>query len=216
MDCWSILGNVGWANSSIGDSGVMLRVLVAGSAVGGHRATVDQRGVVGDSWGSYSIMVVCTNRACNSLVGDSWGGYSSMVVGNNRTGNSLVGDSWGSNCVIGDSWGSNSSLVGDSWSSDREGVIGVDREAVVGCGRDSIVGEREIVVHEGRVSLCLCLPLDNMDCWSILGNVGWANSSIGDSGVMLRVLVAGEAVGGHRVAVDQRGVVGDSWGGYSR
>merc|ERR1719481_1080848 len=132
MDCWSILGNVGWANSSIGDSGVMLRVLVAGEAVGGHRVAVDQRRVVGDSWD----------------------GYSSMVVGNNRTGNSLVGDSLSSN----------SSIVGYSRSSNREGVIGVDREAVVSCGWDSIVGERESVVDKGRVSLCLCLPLDNMDC----------------------------------------------------
>merc|ERR1711970_175898 len=90
MDCWSILGDVGWANSSVGDSGVMLRVLVAGQAVGGHRVAVDQRGVVGDSWGGYSSMVV--------------------LVGNNRTGDSLVCDSWSSNCVIGDSWSSNSSL----------------------------------------------------------------------------------------------------------
>merc|ERR1711973_242762 len=64
-------------------------------------------------------------------------------------------------------------MVGVVGHASNSIVGGGDRDGVVG-----IVGERESVVDKGRVSLCLCLPLDNMDCWSILGNVRWANSSV--------------------------------------
>merc|ERR1711973_742448 len=90
-------------------------------------------------------------------------GHSCRGVGHGMVG--VVGHA--SNSIVGG--GDRDSVVG----VDREGVIGVDRDSIVG-----IVGERESVVDKGRVSLCLCLSLDNMDCWSILGNVRWANSSV--------------------------------------
>merc|ERR1719283_418790 len=102
--------------------------------------------------------------------------------------------------VVGVVGHASNSIVG---GGDRDSFVGVYRDGVVG-DRESVVVERESVVDMYRVSLSICLPLNNMDCWSVLGDVGWANSSIGDSGVMLRVLVAGEAVGGHRMAVNQR------------
>jgi len=66
-------------------------------------------------------------------------------------------------------------------------------------------GDVVVGVDKEGVSLSLSLSLDNVLDRSVLGNVLGANSSVGDSGVVLRVVVVGDGVGGNLgLGIDHR------------
>merc|ERR1719481_406371 len=86
-------------------------------------------------------------------------------------------------------------------SVDSRVDLGSSGNMTVGVDWGSVV---EGVVKKG-VSLSLSLPLDNMLDRSILGNVLGAKGTIGDSSVVLRVVVVCDGVGGHLgLGVDHR------------
>jgi len=157
------------------------------------------------------------NSVGGSLV--EGGGGNNMVVGSavdRRGGNSVV------DSIVVDSRGGNS-MVDSSVVDSRGGNSMLDSSIVDSRAGNSIfVGKGEGVVDRESLSLCLSfsLPLDNVLDWAILCNVARSIDTIGDSGVLVGVVVVGHGVAGdlglgidHRV--DSSSVVGDSWGGNS-
>jgi len=77
----------------------------------------------------------------------------------------------------------------------NSGRVDLGHSGNMAVGADS--GDVVVGVDKEGVSLSLSLPLDNVLDRSILGNVLGANGTIGDSGVVLRVVVVGDGVGGN-------------------
>merc|ERR1719516_634543 len=113
---------------------------------------------------------------------------------NNRSGKSA------GNIAVGGGEGLNSSSVIDL----VDGRVDLGHSSNMAVGADS--RDFAVCVQKEGVSLSLSLPLDNVLDRSILGNVLGANSSIGDSSVVLRVVVVCDGVGGILgLSIDHRG-----------
>jgi len=143
------------------------------------------------------------------VVGDGVGGNLRLSI-DHRGSNTLDnrGGKRGGNIAIGGGERLDSSSVIEL----VEGRVDLGHSSNMAVGADS--RDVAVCVHKEGVSLSLSLPLDNVLDRSVLGNVLGANSSVGDSGVVLRVVVVGDGVGGNLgLSIDHRGNMLDHGGG---
>merc|ERR1719516_583060 len=129
---------------------------------------------------------------------------------------------------VGGAIGGQGNSVGGSLVEGGGGNNVVEGSVVDSVASNSIIiGEGKGVVDRESISLCLSLSLDNVLDWSILGNVLWCENTVGDSSVLVGVVVVGHSMAGNlglgidngvdsSVVGDSGGsnsLVGDSWGG---
>jgi len=165
--------------------------------------------------GGYSVCPFVTYLASNLLsmnigadsnIGrvspsSSGGSHSVSSIAGKRSGNmSSVGDRRGNNVVISGGHGSNMAVSGHGSNMSNMVVGG-------GEGRgNSVGGSKRSSMGVDQSGVSFGLTLDNMLDWTILGNIFWANDTIGHSGVVVGVVVAGDSVAGNS---------GDNVGGNS-
>jgi len=127
--------------------------------------------------------------------------HSVSSIAGKRSGNmSSVGDRRGNNVVISGGHGSNMAVSGHGSNMSNMVVGG-------GEGRgNSVGGSKRSSMGVDQSGVSFGLTLDNMLDWTILGNIFWAIDTIGHSGVVVGVVVAGDSVTGNS---------GDNVGGNS-
>jgi len=176
------------------DRSILGNVLAAIST-GGDSRVLCRVVVVGDGVGG-NLRLSIDDRGSNTL--------------DNRGGNTLDnrGGKMGGNIAVSGGEGLDSSSVIEL----VYGRVDLGHSSNMAVGADS--RDVAVCVQKEGVSLSLSLPLDNVLDRSILGNVLGANSSIGDSCIVLRVVVVGDGVGGNLgLSIDNRGNMLDNRGG---
>jgi len=159
------------------DRSILGNVLGAIST-GGDSSVLCRVVVVGDGVGG-NLRLSIDHRGSNTL--DNRGGN----ILNNR------GGKRGGNIAVGGGEGLDSSSVIEL----VDGRVDLGHSSNMAVGADS----REVVVGADKegISLSLSLPLNNVLDRSILGYVFGANNSIGDSSIVLWVIIVGDSVGGN-------------------
>merc|ERR1719445_2371903 len=121
---------------------------------------------------------------------------------------SSVGNRRGNNVVISGGHGSNMAVSGHGSNMSNMVVGG-------GEGRgNSVGGSKRSSMGVDQSGVSFGLTLDNMLDWTILGNIFWANDTIGHSSELVGVVVAGDSVAGNS-GDNVGGNSVDKWGGNS-